>query len=44
MTKEIDNLVKKVISFSQQVYKENPIPLHRPIFEGNEKKFSVRMY
>ncbi len=39
MTKEIDNLVKKVISFSQQVYKENPIPLHRPIFEGNEKNF-----
>ena len=39
MTKEIDNLVKKVISFSQQVYKESPIPLHRPIFEGNEKNF-----
>ena len=39
MTKEIENLVKKVISFSKQVYKENPIPLHRPIFEGNEKNF-----
>ena len=39
MTKEIDNLAKKVISFSHQVYKENPIPLHRPIFEGKEKNF-----
>ena len=39
MTKEIENLAKKVISFSKQVYKENPIPLHRPIFEGNEKNF-----
>ena len=39
MTKNIDDLIKKVISFSQQVYKENPIPLHRPIFEGNEKNF-----
>ena len=39
MTKEIENLQKSNF-FSKQVYKENPIPLHRPIFEGNEK-FSV---
>tara|TARA_A100001011_G_scaffold400649_1_gene517147 strand:- start:2667 stop:3848 length:1182 start_codon:yes stop_codon:yes gene_type:complete len=39
MNKDINNLAKKVISFSHQLYEENPIPLHRPVFEGNEKVF-----
>ena len=41
MTKEIEKSCKKVISFSKQVYKENPIPCTIHLFEGNEKKFSV---
>ena len=27
------------IELAKKIYTENPIPLHRPIFEGNEKKY-----
>ena len=39
MTKNINKLAKKVICFSREIYKEDLIPLHRPVFEGDEKKF-----
>jgi aminotransferase in exopolysaccharide biosynthesis len=32
----------RIIKFIKEIYpEENPVPLHRPVFEGNEKKYLV---
>jgi len=35
----IHALAKDIISFSQSIFGADFIPLHRPVFEGNEKKY-----
>lgn len=37
--KNIQLVVKDVITFSKSIYGEEFVPLHRPIFEGNERKY-----
>ena len=32
---------KNFISFAKNIFGDNFIPLHRPIFEGNERKYLV---
>ena len=38
---KIKTLTNDFIEFSKELYKENPIPLHRPYLDGNEKKYLV---
>lgn len=37
--KKIHSVVKDVITFSKSIYGEEFVPLHRPIFKGNELKY-----
>ena len=36
--KKMSDLAKEFIQLSKEIYSEKYIPLHRPVFKGNEKK------
>ncbi|MDA8654334.1 LegC family aminotransferase [Alphaproteobacteria bacterium] len=36
-----NNLVEQFIAFTRDIYGESFVPLHRPVFEGNERKYLV---
>jgi aminotransferase in exopolysaccharide biosynthesis len=38
---EINQLAQKTIAFAKEIYGEDYIPLHRPVFEGNEKEYLI---
>lgn len=38
---KIETLANETIAFTRSVYGENFIPLHRPVFEGNERKYLI---
>jgi perosamine synthetase len=38
---DLDNIIKSTIELSRAIYGNDFIPLHRPIFEGNERKYLV---
>lgn len=40
MTK-IDTIIKKTIDFSRTIFGDDFVPLHRPVFEGNERQYLV---
>lgn len=40
MTK-IDTIAKKTIDFSRSIFGDDFVPLHRPVFEGNERQYLV---
>ena len=37
--KKNDILIDEVIFFVKEIYSESNIPLHRPVFNGNEKNY-----
>lgn len=39
--KDIDRLITETISAARGIYGDGFIPLHRPVFEGNERKYLV---
>ena len=41
MNKKIKSLAKETVAFAQEIFGNEFIPLHRPVFEGNEKKYMV---
>lgn len=41
MNKKIESLAKETVAFAQEIFGNEFIPLHRPVFEGNEKKYMV---
>ncbi len=41
MIGNMKDLTLKMVSFSQEIFGEQFIPLHRPVFEGNERQYLV---
>ena len=41
MSKSIEHLGVEVVSFAKSIYGDDFIPLHRPVFEGNEREYLV---
>ena len=41
MSKSIEPLGVEVVSFAKSIYGDDFIPLHRPVFEGNEREYLV---
>ena len=41
MTKKIETLAKETVFFAQEIFGNEFIPLHRPVFEGNEKNYII---
>ena len=39
MTYSIDVVAQNSVQLAHELYGESPIPLHRPVFEGNEKQY-----
>jgi aminotransferase in exopolysaccharide biosynthesis len=39
--KNIDVVSKQTVAFAQSIYGDGFVPLHRPVFEGNERKYLV---
>ena len=39
--KKMSDLAKEFIQLSKEIYSEKYIPLHRPVFKGNEKKYLI---
>jgi perosamine synthetase len=39
--KKIDQISKDVIAFARRIFGEGFVPLHRPVFEGNERQYLV---
>ena len=39
--KKIDVLNKDTVALARKIYGEEFIPLHRPVFEGNERQYLV---
>ena len=37
--KKVESLAKETVTFAQEIFGNEFIPLHRPVFEGNEKKY-----
>ena len=37
--KKVESLAKETVAFAQEIFGNEFIPLHRPVFEGNEKKY-----
>ena len=37
----MSDLAKECIQLSKEIYSEKYIPLHRPVFKGNEKKYLI---
>ena len=35
----MSKIAKEIVRFSKEYFQENYIPLHRPVFNGNEKKY-----
>lgn len=38
---KINELAQKTITFAKEIFGEDYIPLHRPVFEGNEKEYLI---
>ena len=38
---KIDQISKDVVAFAKRVFGEDFVPLHRPVFEGNERQYLV---
>ena len=38
---EITRLAEDVVDFARGIYGDGFIPLHRPIFEGNERQYLI---
>jgi perosamine synthetase len=41
VTKKIETLAKETVYFAQEIFGNEFIPLHRPVFEGNEKNYII---
>ncbi len=39
--KKVKSFTSQLVSFSKSIYGNNFIPLHRPVFEGNEKNYLI---
>lgn len=39
--KKVKSLAKETVTFAQEIFGDEFIPLHRPVFEGNERKYLV---
>ena len=39
--KKIDQISRDVIAFTKRIFGEGFVPLHRPVFEGNERQYLV---
>ena len=39
--KKIDKISEDVVTFARSIFGENFVPLHRPVFEGNERQYLV---
>ena len=37
----IDKLTEDVVDFAKRTFRDGFIPLHRPVFEGNERQYLV---
>ena len=37
----LDKIVKETVSLARKIYGEEFIPLHRPVFEGNERQYLI---
>ena len=38
---KVESLAKETVAFAQEIFGNEFIPLHRPVFEGNERKYLV---
>ena len=41
MPSDIKNLAKETVLFAKDIYGDDFIPLHRPVFEGNERQYLI---
>ena len=41
MEKKLKSISEEVVAFARRIYGEDFIPLHRPVFEGNERQYLV---
>ena len=38
---KIDQISEDVVAFARRIFGEDFVPLHRPVFEGNERQYLV---
>ena len=41
MIKEIELVAEEIVAFTRQIFGDGFVPLHRPVFEGNERQYLV---
>ena len=41
MVKNIESIAKETVKFTRQIFGDDFVPLHRPVFEGNERQYLV---